>query len=103
MLCWAFKIIMKLIHWLFLFFTSLTLAGLTTALAETNEPNAAHLSPETAIPESTLPAQATFEHIANETGGTYIFKPDGSAEDYRDNFQKILNSMTEENKRGEGQ
>jgi hypothetical protein len=95
---------MKLIQWLFLFFTSLTLAGLTTVLAETNEePNAAHLSPETTIPESTLPAQATFERIANETGGTYIFKPDGSAKDYRDNFQKILNSMTEENKRGEGQ
>jgi guanyl-specific ribonuclease Sa len=96
---------MKHIYGMLISPASLACAMLNTALAA--EPNrqadAAHRSSKDPIPASALPAQATFERIANETGGTYVFKPDGSVEDYRDNFQKILNSMTEENKRGEGQ
>jgi hypothetical protein len=97
---------MKHIQWLPVFFASLTFAMLNAALAAESEDrrtDTTHRSPKDAAPGSALPAQATFERIANETGGTYIFEPNGSAEDYRNHFQKMLETMIEENNRGEGQ
>jgi hypothetical protein len=60
-------------------------------LAETNvKPDAGHLSPQAAIPESTLSAQATFERIANETGGTCIFNTWRLDRRLPEQFLKIL-------------
>jgi hypothetical protein len=73
-------------------------------LAETDvKPDAGHLSPQAAIPESTLPAQATFERIANETGGTYIFIAWRLDRRLPGQFSKNINAMTKEKKRGQGQ
>jgi len=82
---------MKLFPWLSIVFASLTFTGPSTALAESNvEPDAVGLTSETATSEPKLSAQTTLKRIANETGGTYVFKPDGSVEDYRDHFNKML-------------